>query len=136
MASSFKANDSDTARLRKFGIVMAVFFGLFGALFVWRGRPWGEPTLYVAGAFLVLGLALPRVLSPIERVWMAFARVLQTVMTTVILTLTFFGVMTPMGLFLRLIGKDLLGLEGDPDIETYWVPVEPDGPASRPDKPY
>jgi hypothetical protein len=127
---------TDTQRLRRFGIVMAVFFGLFGALFVWRGRAWGEPTLYVAGAFLVLGLLAPRILGPIEKAWMAFAGVLQLIMTTIILTLTFFLVITPMGLLLRLTGKDLLGLEGDPEIKTYWVPVDKDGAASRHDKPY
>jgi hypothetical protein len=126
---------TDTQRLRKFGIVMAVFFGLFGALFVWRGRAWGEPTLYVAGAFLVLGLIAPKILRPIEKVWMAFAGVLQVVMTTVILTLTYFLVMTPMGLFLRLTGKDLLGLEGDPEIKSYWEPVDKEA-AARHDKPY
>ena len=35
---------------------MAVAFGIFGALFVWRDKPWGLYTLYVAGAFLALGL--------------------------------------------------------------------------------
>ena len=130
------AQQTDTQRLRKFGIVMAVAFGIFGALFVWREKSWGMYTLYVAAGFLVLGLVAPKVLGPIEKAWMALARVLQTVMTALILTLTFFLVLTPMGVFLRLIGKDLLGMEGDPEIKTYWVPVEPDGPASRPDKPY
>ena len=131
-----RKHQTESQRLRKFGIVMAVFFGLFGALFVWRGREWGEYVLYVSGFFLVAGLVVPRLLAPIEKAWMAFARVLQVVMTTLILTLTFFLVMTPMGLFLRLTGKDLLGMEGDPTMDTYWVPVEEDGPASRPDKPY
>ncbi len=131
-----KKQQSDTQRLRKFGFVMAVALGLFGALFVWRGKPWGIYTLYAAGAFLTLGLVVPRILAPIEKGWMALARVLQTVMTAIILTLMFFLVMTPIGLFLRLTGKDLLGMKGDPEIDSYWVPVEPDGPASRPDKPY
>ncbi len=127
---------NSTRELRKFGFVMAVAFGIFGALFVWRDKPWGMYTLYVAVAFLVLGLIAPKLLGPIEKAWMALARVLQTVMTAVILTLTFFLVMTPMGLLIRLTGKDLLGMKGDPSIETYWEPVDPDGPASRPDKPY
>jgi hypothetical protein len=127
---------SETQRLRKFGLVMAVAFGIFGALFVWREKAWGPYTLYVAAAFLVLGLVAPKVLGPIEKGWMALARVLQVVMTTLILTLTFFLVLTPMGFLLRLSGKDLLGMKGDPEIKTYWVPVDPTGPASRPDKPY
>jgi hypothetical protein len=67
---------------------------------------------------------------------MKIARALGVVMTTIILTLTFFLVMTPMGLLLRLMGKDLLGMRGDPAIASYWTPVEEDGPCSRPDKPY
>jgi len=127
---------NSTRELRKFGLVMAVAFGIFGALFVWREKPWGIYTLYVAAAFLVLGLVAPKLLGPIEKAWMALARVLQTVMTAIILTLMFFLVMTPIGLFIRLTGKDLLGMKGDPEIESYWVPVEHDGPATRPDKPY
>ena len=131
-----RKQQTETQRLRKFGFVMAVAFGIFGALFLWRDKPWGIYTLYAAAAFLGLGLVAPRLLAPIEKAWMALARVLQTVMTALILTLTFFLVMTPMGLLVRLTGKDLLGMKGDPEIESYWVPVEQDGPASRPDKPY
>ena len=127
---------NSTSHLRKFGLVMAVAFGLFGGLLVWRDREWGMYLLYVAGFFLATGLVVPKALSPIERAWMALARVLQFIVTSIILTLTFFLVMTPMGLLLRFMGKDLLGMKGDPDIETYWVPVEEDGPATRPDKPY
>ena len=131
-----RKQQTETQRLRKFGFVMAVAFGIFGALFLWRDKPWGIYTLYAAAAFLGLGLVAPRLLAPIEKAWMALARVLQTVMTALILTLTFLLVMTPMGLLVRLTGKDLLGMKGDPEIESYWVPVEQEGPASRPDKPY
>lgn len=131
-----KKKQSESQRLRKFGIVMAVAFGILGALLLWRGREWAEYLLYVGGAFLLVGLVAPKVLGPIERVWMKFAHLLGTVMTTIILTLTFFVVITPMGILLRLMGKDLLGMRGDPSIESYWVPVEEDGPCSRPDKPY
>ena len=127
---------NSTSHLRKFGMVMAVAFGLFGALLVWRERDWGMYLLYTAGFFLITGLVVPKALAPIERTWMALARVMQFVVTSIILTLTFFLVMTPMGLLLRFMGKDLLGMKGDPEIETYWVPVEEDGPATRPDKPY
>ena len=133
---ALKEQQTDTQRLRKFGIVMAVAFAMVGGFLLWRQRPAGTYLLYVGGAFLAAGLALPSVLAPIERLWMALARVLQMVMTTLILTLTFFVVMTPLGFLLRLSGKDLLDIRRDPDAESYWVPVESGGPASRPDKPY
>jgi len=125
-----------TAELRKFGFVMAVAFSLLGALLWWRGRSAAPYVLGLAVLFLVPALVRPRVLGPIERVWMAFANVLSTVMTTVILTLTFYLVITPMGVLMRLVGKDLLGLRLDGTGASYWIPTEPDGPGSRPTKPF
>ena len=133
---ALKKQQTDAQRLRKFGIVMAVTFAVLASLLLWRERPAGPYLLYVSATSLVVSLILPLVLAPIERVWMALALVLQVVMTTLILTLTFFIVMTPMGFLLRLSGKDLLEIRRDPDAESYWVPVDPDGPVSRPDKPY
>lgn len=126
----------DRQRLRKFAAVMAIAFALLAGLLWWRGSASGAPLGYVAAAFLLAGLVAPRVLAPIERAWMALARVMGAVMTTVILTLTFFLVITPMGLLVRLLGKDLLAMRRDPGADTYWVPMEPDGPTTRPDKPY
>lgn len=128
---------SESRKLREFAAVMTVALGLFGsAIYLWRGHAWGQYLWWAAGVFLVLGLVAPRALRPIERVWMAFAHVLGIVMTTIILTLTFYLVMTPIGLLLRAMGKDLLGRSPDPEAASYWVPAEPDGPGTRPDKPY
>ena len=58
------------------------------------------------------------------------------VMTTVILVLTFVLAILPAGLLQRLFRRDMLGLKFDAKRDSYWAPVEPDGPWSRPDKPY
>jgi hypothetical protein len=43
---------------------------------------------------------------------------------------------TPIGLLRRLFAKDAMTRKFDGDATSYWVPVDPDGPTSRPDKPY
>ncbi len=131
-----KKKQTEQQRLRKFGLVMAVAFGLLGAFLLWRERPAGPYLLYVGAAFLLVGLVLPKALSPVEHAWMAFARLLQIVVTAVILTVTFYVMITPLGLIMRVIGKETLGKKGDPSVESYWVPPEPDGPHTRPDQPY
>lgn len=126
----------DAATLRTFGLVMAVALGVLGGLLLWKARPAGPYLLAAATVFAALALTLPRVLAPVERVWMAFARVLSTVMTYVVLTLTWVLLVTPIALGMRLAGKDFLALRRRRGQSTWWVPVEPDGPCSRPDKPF
>ena len=115
---------------------MAVATAAAGGLLAWRDRP-GESVLFsFSVAFMVLALTVPALLRPLERMWMAFAGILGRIMTTVLLTITFFLVITPLGLLMRFFRVDLVGKRGDPSKDTYWVPAEPDGPGSRPTKPY
>jgi hypothetical protein len=122
--------------LRRFGFVMAAAFAVLAAVLLWRHRPAGPYLLALAAAFALAGAVAPRLLDPLERAWMRLAGVLSVVMTYVVLTLAFFVVVTPLGLLRRLGRRDPLGLRFDPGASTYWVPVEHNGPGSRPDRPY
>jgi hypothetical protein len=122
--------------LRKFGLVMTGALGVLGGLAAWRGRGAGIVLFAAAALFLALALLVPRLLGPVERAWMAVARVLSVVMTHVILTLFYYLVITPFGLVMRVSGRDPLGLRPARTRESFWEPVESPGPASRPDKPY
>jgi len=124
------------SELRRFGLLMAVPLMIIGALLVWKERFLGPYVIVLAALFLITGLVTPKLLKPVERIWMAFARVLSVIMTHVLLTLTFFLVITPVGIVLRLIGRDVLQRRFEPEKRSYWTPVEPDGPCSRPEKPY
>jgi hypothetical protein len=120
IAEELRAVRSGPSDLRKFGITMAVGLGILGAIFLWRGK--GEPMVFfgLAALFLVLGLALPVVLRPVQRAWMAFAIVLGWVMTRVILVVLFFVGVTPVALIARLVGKRFLALGFEPDRSSYW----------------
>jgi len=92
--------------------------------------------LGVAGVVLLSALVAPRILGPLEKLLALLLKAVTTALTYVVLTVTYYLVLTPMGLLMRLFRRDPLNLRFDPDAESYWVPVEPDGPADRPDKPY
>lgn len=115
---------------------MAVAFALFATLFWWRDKSWWVYVAGVAGFFGVVGITVPALLRPIERAWMKVAEILGAIMTRVILTLGFLIAVTPVGLIMRIRRKDLLQLKFDPEADSYWHPVEDDGPSTRPDKPY
>jgi len=134
--TGFSYMKKSNSELRKFGLVMAVPLALIGGLMLWRGREGFWWLFGIAAFFLVSGLAVPMVLAPIKKAWMAFARVLSIGMTYVVLTLTFFVVIMPVGFLMRLAGKDSLKLKWKSSEATFWEAVEPDGPTSRADKPY
>lgn len=135
-----KSRFKSPRELRKFGMVMTVPLLLLAGLLYWR-KGLDEPAAFfaVAGAaafFLFAGLLVPRLLAPIEWAWMKLALVLSWVMTRVVLTLTFFLMIMPIGLLMRLLGRDPIERRKDPAATTYWVPVEPDGPGTRPWEPF
>lgn len=122
--------------LRRFGVTMSVPFSIIGGVLLWKGSA-AAPWLFgVAGAFLAAGLLVPRALGPVERGWMAFAHRLSIVTTFVLLTVTFYMVITPFGIVCRLFGRDRLHLRPDPNQVSYWIPVEVDGPGTRYHTPY
>ena len=105
----------------------------------WRLASGAAAWPYLAGAavvFLALGLAAPRTLGPVERAWMKFAVVLGTVVTYLVLVITFFVVFAPFGLMARLIGRRPLSLGFRPGTTSYWEAIEPDSPYTRAAKPY
>ncbi|HSM35506.1 MAG TPA: SxtJ family membrane protein [Longimicrobiales bacterium] len=124
------------AELRRFGLVMAGAIALLGGYFHWRGHAVAPWVAGLGGVFLLTALAVPRSLGPVERFWLAIGKALGAVVTRTILTLAFFLVITPLGLAMRVFAGETLGKRPDATMKTYWVHVEPDGPASRPDKPF
>ena len=126
-----------SAELRKFGWVMTVALGILGGVLFWRRglAPATYGVLGAAGLFFVTAVIAPKLLGPLEWAWMKLAGVLSFIMTRVILTLAFFLAMTPVGLLMRLSGHDPLGLRRR-KVDSYWKPVEPDGPGSRTHSPF
>ena len=124
------------AELRRFGVVMATALGLLSALLWWQSRSAAPYVAAIGALFVLIAVVDARLLAPVERAWMRLAAVMSAVMTRVLLVSTYYLAVTPIGLIRRLMGHDTLGLRPDPNASTYWVPVESDGPATRPDKPY
>jgi len=122
--------------LRNFGVIMAVALAIIASILLWKDRS-AWPYLYgIAGFFLVAGLAFPRLLAPIEWLWMKFARIMGIITTSIILSVAYYFVVTPIGIIMKIAGRDPLHRRFDRRAKSYWIPVDPDGPAGRPEKPY
>jgi hypothetical protein len=65
-----------------------------------------------AAAVHILNMTLPRAYQPVARLWLALSRTLGTIVSTILLCIVFFVVVTPVGLLRRLLGEDSLALRG------------------------
>lgn len=107
--------------MREFGLTVGIAFGILAALLFWRGRSNYIYLAVISAIFILTGLVVPRILKPVNKVWMTFAMALGWVMTRVILTVLFFAVFTPIGLIARFIArKEFLDLEMGETRESYW----------------
>ena len=113
---------------RSFGFVFTAFFAIWALLPLWRGRPLRLWALPVSAAFLVVTLVRPSLLHAANRLWTRLGLLLGKVVSPLITGLLFYGVVTPMGLLARLVGKDLLHLRWSPQQPSYWIDRRPPGP--------
>jgi hypothetical protein len=111
---------SDRKDLRNFGLAVGSVLFIIGGVLLWRHRPAWPYFLGAGGALILLGLAVPRVLKPLQKAWMALAVVMGWVMTRVILGVLFYLVFTPIGLTARIFGKRFLDLGRKGKKDSYW----------------
>ena len=110
---------------RSFGITFCVVFALFAGLSLWFGGTWWPYLAGISAVFGLLGLVLPSVLAPLNKLWFLFGLLLHKVMTPLIMGILFYGLITPVGLLMRLFGKDPMRLKSQPEVNSYWIDREP-----------
>ena len=108
--------------LRNFGLLVGGVFCLIG---IWPVIRYGEGLRLWAvlpGALLIpLGLMAPTVLAPVFKIWMKVGHIMGWINTRIILGVLFFGIITPMGVVMRLSGWDSMRRALSKDAESYRV---------------
>ena len=112
---------------RAFGFVFAGFLTIVAITRLIAGQPvrW---YLGAAAILLVVAVARPGLLAPFNRLWTRLGLMLHRCVSPVVLGLVFCTTITPIGLFLRVTGKDVLRLRLDREASTYWIERQPPGP--------
>ena len=123
---------TDIKDIRKFGIIAFLFFGILCAVGIWRQKP---VPMYLFGFLSGLGLGfilIPGILRPVHQAWLKVAHFIGRVITTLMLAIAYYAVITPAALLKRIFGGRPLPLSPDPDASTYWVSrEEPAQPKER-----
>jgi hypothetical protein len=106
---------------RSFGFL---FFVVFFVISLWPLKSQGDLriwTLVLSLLFLILGALNSKLLTPFNKLWFKFGILLGSIVSPIVMGAVFFIVVTPVGLIMRLLGKDLLRINKNKPISTYWI---------------
>jgi len=109
---------------KSFGIV---FFVIFLVVALWPLINEGEIRIWsivISIIFLFLGLINSKILTPLNKLWFRFGILLGNVFSPIVMGIIYFGVITPIGILMKLIGKDILNLKQNKKSSTYWIKKE------------
>ena len=121
-------DDVKTSSNRSFGIVFFIVFlliALYPLTYNEEIRIW---SIIISLIFLILGLLNSKILAPLNKLWFKFGIFIGKIISPLIMVIIFFLVVTPIGLIMRLLGKDVLNLKYN-NSQSYWI--EKNGPKSK-----
>ena len=105
---------------KSFGIL---FFIIFLLVALWPLinsdfiRLWA---LGIASIFLVLGIINSKILTPFKKGWIKLGEILGKIIAPIVMGFIYFIIITPIGLLMRLVGKDVLNLKFNKN-DSYWI---------------
>ena len=106
---------------RNFGLV---FFFIFLIVNIWPLIHDESPRIWsaiISLTFLILVMTRSKLLTPLNLLWAKFGIILGSIIAPIVMGVVFFLVVTPIGLVMKIAGKDLLSTKYDKKKETYWV---------------
>ena len=113
---------------RSFGIVFFIVFlliALYPLINQGEFRLW---SLIISFIFFILGILNSKILTPLNKLWFKFGIFLGKIVSPIIMVIIFFFVVTPIGVLMRIFGKDILNLKYNNN-KSYWI--EKTGPKSK-----
>jgi len=113
---------------RNFGIVFFVFFLIISLSPILIDNDIRYWSLILSIIFLILGLINSNILTPLNNLWFKFGIFLGKIISPIIMGIIFFIIVTPIGVIMRILRKDLLNLKFN-NKNTYWI--EKNGPKSK-----
>ena len=105
---------------KSFGIVFTVVFGLIAFWPLIKGNDIRLWSLIISIIFLVLGLINSKILTPLNKLWFKFGIFLGNFIAPVVMSIIFFLVVTPTGIIMKILGKDLIKLKKNNE-KSYWI---------------
>jgi predicted membrane metal-binding protein len=113
---------------RGFGLVFAAFFALIAAWPLVHAQAPRWWAFVLAISFAVIAAARPAILNHANRLWTRFGVALGNIVGPIAVGVLYYAIVVPLGLVMRLAGKDPLRLTFDATAQSYWIARRPPGP--------
>ena len=102
-----------------FGLIFFVFFLIVGIYPLKTGEIIRIWSIILSAIFLITTIVKPDLFTSLNKIWIQFGILLGKIISPIIMGLVFFFVVTPMGFFVRLFKKDIMGLKKSKS--SYWI---------------
>ena len=106
---------------RNFGLVFFIIFLIVSLWPLTYEEPIRTWSAILSLVFLILGLMNSKLLTPLNQLWFKFGMILGAVVAPIVMGVVFFLVVTPIGIVMKLMGKDLLNKKHNKKKQTYWI---------------
>ena len=118
MTSKSKINISSN---RSFGLVFFVVFLIIALWPLKSGEEFRLWSLVLSIIFFILGIFNSKLLTPLNKLWFKFGILLGSIVSPLIMGIVYFSVVTPIGVLMRILGKDLLKTSKVKNVPSYWI---------------
>ncbi|MFH0821948.1 MAG: SxtJ family membrane protein [Pseudomonadota bacterium] len=116
--------------LNLLALLFLIIPGIIGLyVLLWKGSHSGWYWIGVGGT-LALSRAIKPLFAVIYRLWLGFSVVLGYFVSRILLTLIFLIAVVPVGLLMRIVGRDPMNRKFDPEAPSYWIKREPESDVS------
>jgi len=119
--------------LRWFGAIVLAFFGIVAGIAWWSFHAAGAARgLLATGALLAAAYyAIPPLRVPLYLLWMHAVAPIGWLVSHAVMAFIYYGLIAPMGLGMRLFGRDTMARRFEPAAGTYWTEHDPGGDPAR-----
>ena len=106
---------------RSFGLVFAAVFTIIGFYPLWYNENIRLWAFIIAFIFLFFSIFFPKILIVPNKLWFKLGLLLGSIISPIIMGMIFFLTVTPTGMIMRLLGKDILNQKINKTIKSYWI---------------
>ena len=106
---------------RSFGLVFAAVFTIIGLYPLWYNENIRLWACIIAFIFLFFGIFFPKILIVPNKLWFKLGLLLGAIIAPIIMGMIFFLTVTPIGIIMRLLGKDIINQKIKKTAKSYWI---------------